>query len=71
MSVRLAPIYLANVLLHVQTVGSVKAFPFISRNCREASLTLKVNPAEFCHSPDDILKYFPNINTMVIDRFPV
>ena len=32
-------------------------------------LTLKVNPAHFSKSPRDILKYFPNINTMVVSKF--
>ena len=33
MSVRLEPIYLANVLLYVKTWDTVKGFPFISRSC--------------------------------------
>ena len=65
MTVRLEPIYLANVLLNVTGYGTVNAFPFVSKNCLEATLTLKVNPAGFCTEPRTILTFFPNINTMV------
>ena len=30
-------------------------------------LTVKVNPVSFSSSPSVILKYFPNINTMVVE----
>ena len=66
MSVRLEPIYLANVLLHLKGVDAIKAFPFISKDCREATFSLKVNPAALSESPREILKLFPNINTMVV-----
>ena len=34
--------------------------------CPGCSLLVKVNPAFFCHYPHDILKHFPNINTMIV-----
>ena len=67
-SVRLEPVYLANVLLHIDNVETIKAFPFVSKNCHEATLILKTNPAAFCKSPSAILRLFPNINTMVVRR---
>ena len=67
MPVRLEPAYLANVLLFVDDVETVKAFPFVSKSCLEATLTLKVNPGAFCFEPRSILKFFPNINTMVVE----
>ena len=69
MAVRLEPVYLANVLLHIENCLSLRAFPFVSKNCREATLTLKTNPAWFAHSPRTILRLFPNINTMVVATF--
>ena len=66
MFVCLEPVYLANILLHVDNVKSIKAFPFASKNCHEAMLSLKVNPASFCWEPPAIIKFFPNINTMVV-----
>ena len=66
MPARLEPVYLANVLFFVRDVNPIKAFPFVSRSCREAMLTLKTNPIWFSCSPHDILKFFPNINTMVV-----
>ena len=66
MSARLEPVYLANVLLHVTSTTAITAFPFVSKRCREATLTLKVNPAAFTDSPRAILSHFPNINTMVV-----
>ena len=67
MPVRLEPVYLANVLLFVSGVDAIKAFPFVSKHCQVATLTLKVNPAAFSHPPRDILRFFPNINTMNVD----
>ena len=67
MSARLEPVYLANVLLFFSDIERIKAFPFVSKNCYKATLVLKVNPAAFSDSPREILKYFPNINTMVVD----
>ena len=64
--VRLEPIYLANVLLFVDDAETVAAFPLVSKSCREATLTLKVNPAAFSGSPRAILWRFPN-NTMVVN----
>ena len=66
MSARLEPFYLANILLYSTESATIRAFPFVSKNAREALLTLKANPASFSASPRDILKYFPNINTMVV-----
>ena len=66
MSLHLEPIYLANVLLNLKGADSIKAFPFVSKNCREATITLKVNPAGFYQKPSAILRFFPNINTMVV-----
>ena len=48
MPVRLEPFSLANVLLFIDDNATTNDFPFVSKNCREATLTLKVNPAEFC-----------------------
>ena len=70
MSVRLDTTNLATVLLFVQDVPSIKAFPFVSKNARKATLTLKTNPAAFSDSPRDILRLFPNISTMVVRDFP-
>ena len=66
MPIRLEPVYLANVLLHVTSVMAIKAFPFVSKSCREAMLTLKTNPAAYCDAPRAILRLFPNINTMAV-----
>ena len=68
MSVPLEPSYLANILLHTDNVATNKAFTFVSKNCKVALLALKVNPAAFSDSPRDIVKFFPNINTMVVDE---
>ena len=68
MPVRLESVYLANVLLYINAVETIMAFPFVSRNCYEATLTLKMNPVAFSKSPGQILKLFPNINTMVVDE---
>ena len=59
MSVRLEPIYLANVLLFDKDVATIKAFPLVSKNCQVASLALKLNPAVFSTSPRSILRRFP------------
>ena len=67
MPTHLEPIFLANILLHVQDVHTIKSFPFISKNCQVATLTLKTNPAAFSDLPSShILTYFPNINTLVL-----
>ena len=68
MSVRLEPVFLANVLLLIDNAATIKVFPHVSKNCREATLTLKVNPAVFSTSPRQILKCVPNTNTMVVDE---
>ena len=68
MSTRLEPVYLANVLLFITNKNSFTVFPFVSKRCHEAMLTLKTNPAGFCHKPSAILKLFPNINTMVVEE---
>ena len=67
MSVRLVPIYLANVLLFVDDSETVAAFPLVSKNAHKATLTLKVNPAAFSTSPRAILRHFPNIKPMVVN----
>ena len=67
MSARLEPVYLANVLLFVKDLDTIKAFPIVSKKCQVAMLTLKTNPGAFCLDPRTILKYFPNINTMVVN----
>ena len=66
MTVRLERVYLANILLFIPDVVTIMKFPFVSKNCQTVMLTLKTNPAAFSDSPRAILKYFPNINTMVI-----
>ena len=66
MAVRLEPIFLANVLLFTD-ITAIWAFPFISKNAHEATLTLTVNPMAFSPSSRTILQYFPNINTIVVD----
>ena len=67
MATHLEPVYLANVLLFIADIDAIKAFPFISKKCQVASLTIKTNPPAFSQSPRHILKFFPNINTMVVD----
>ena len=66
MSVRLEPIFLANVLLFIKNYRIVELFPFISKNCQKAMLTLKTNPLMMFESPQNIVNFFPNINTMVV-----
>ena len=66
MSIRLEPLYLANVLLFIKDNDTTKAFPLVSKRCHVAALTLKRNPEGFTNSPDQILRFFPNINTMVV-----
>ena len=68
MAVRLEPVFLANVLLYIDNDKTIEAFPSVSKGCREAALTLKVNPAAFCEFSWEILWRFPNINTMVVDN---
>ena len=68
LSLHLEPVYLANVLLFIKDRESITAFPFISRNCREATLNLKVNHAAFFKSSRDTLWFFPNTNTMVVQE---
>ena len=67
MSVRLVPIYLANVLLFVDDSETVAAFPLVSKNAHKATLTLKTNPVSFSGSPRAILRHFPNIKPMVVN----
>ena len=38
-SLRLEPLFLANILLNVKDEDATKAFPFVSKNCREATLS--------------------------------
>ena len=64
----LEPVYLTSALLFLSDVETVTGFPFISKNCHEAMLTIKVNPAAFSESPDDILRFFPNINTIIVKK---
>ena len=65
-SLRLEPVFLANVLLFIPNYRTIQLFPFVSKNCHEATLTLKTNPAAFSFAPREILALFPNINTMVL-----
>ena len=67
MFVHLEPIYLANALLHM-SFETCKTFLFVSKNCQEAMLILKINPVSFSKSPHKIIEFFPNINTMVVDE---
>ena len=67
MAIRLEPFYLANILLFIPDCETIKTFSFVSKNCHKAMLTLKVNPGKFNRSRTTILKFFPNINTMVLD----
>ena len=64
---RLEPIYLINVLLFVEDAQANSAFPFVSRNCREATRTVRTNPVSFSGSPRAILMRFPNTNTMGVN----
>lgn len=66
MSVTLEPVFLANVLLNLNDVVPIAVFPFISKKCLMATLTLKTNPSWVFSTPRDILMFFPNINTMVV-----
>ena len=66
MAVRLEPVYLANILLHVGSIDTVKAFPFVSKNCRTALRTLRTNPQVTCDDPSSTLALFPHINTLIV-----
>ena len=66
MKVLLEPIFLANVLLFIPNGDTIQDFPFVSKNCLEATLTLKANPQALSNSPREILQFFPNINMMVV-----
>ena len=59
--------YLANVLLFIEGVGTAKAFPLFSTHCMETTLSLKTNPVAFAHSPLDIIRLFPDTTLMVDD----
>ena len=67
MTSRLEAVYLANVLLFIKDMNALRAFPLVSKSCQVAMLTLKTNPAVLSHSPRDILRFFPDINTMVVN----
>ena len=67
MPVRLEPVFLANVLLCVEDNSVTTMFPFVSRRCHLAMHILKVNPWMFDESPHTILKFIPNINTIVVE----
>ena len=71
MATRLEPFYFSNVLLYLNNVETIKSVPLVSKRCHEAMLTLKTNPAMFSTSPREILKLFPNTNTMVVDDMSV
>ena len=68
MSVCLETIYLANILLHIDNVATIKVFPHVSNNCTVTLLALKVNPGGIlrlaAHNPHAL----PHINTMVVDE---
>ena len=69
MSTRLEPVYLANVLLHLPDMETLKAFPFISKNCHAAMDTVRRNPVGSAGSRvATILSLFPNINTLVVNN---
>ena len=67
MSVRLEPIYLANVLLYIRSVEDLGPFFFVSKNCHEAMPMLKTNPLVTCRWPWQVPQIFPNVNTMIVD----
>ena len=66
MAVRLEPVFLANVLLHVWDEDTVEAFPFVSKSCGTALRTLRINPPATDTDPALSLRFFPNINTIVV-----
>ena len=67
MCIRLEPFYLANVILHIKRVKTIKRFPFVSKGCLEATLILKTNPPSLSDSSREILTLFPTINTIFVE----
>ena len=66
MPVRLDYPSLASVQLFINTVDTLKAFPFVSKNTLFTTLMAKMNPPAVSTSPRDILRLLPDINTMVV-----
>ena len=66
MTTRLKPIYIANVLLFINDSCPVRNLPLVSKNCHNAMQMLKVNPVQSQWRPNDIITFFPNINTMAV-----
>ena len=66
--VLLEPFNMTHVFLFIPANTTFKGFPFISKNCHEMMPIHNANPTGLSSAPRDILKYFPNTNTIVVEE---